>query len=574
MKTILNRILSVFSIHVMVLATIVSCTEKDSPENAGNSGAGIPEGNVEIRIMADRETVLFRNPLSGWVIYAPLMDDVDAFWEAYDNFQSSEGSVRVSDYATVLYLRGSWTDFNPEEDVYIWQDGVDTPQARSLRKLEEGAMERDLKLAFTLKTDSRDANANCTPEYVRRKMIEAYGGDGTRGYFSFTLGTNPPRQYWSPYPDDPVFQECYSRFINALADEYDDAEKTMFISGLGMGKWGEYHTCIYSTCANDDPSDDEAPREAVFEWVTDLYAEAFTEVPVFTNYHKLVGCTIGEGSASSQPERCAISERLLAGAIAKGFSMRHDAFGMRAETFGYASWEKDFIADWTYKVPVIGEGGWIVTQGGYNDKGEPTNYLTQYSGPRELRAGEYEDMKSAYVNMMDLRYDASYIKGETWSWFNDAYDLVVKFLKEDCYRVYPDRVTFPAEMKSGKKYTVQHRWLNLGHAYCPTNIRQYEGRFKVAFAVTDAETGKIVGDNIFFDENARPHDWTGGRSSYMLDITPDDIPAGEYCMCVGIVDMALGNPDEGDFRIGIHIAAQGEFTGDGWLRLGKIRISE
>ena len=66
--------------------------------------------------------------------------------------------------------------------------------------------------------------------------------------------------------------------------------------------------------------------------------------------------------------------------------------------------------------------------------------------------------------------------------------LTEKFVQEDCYRIYPDRVTIPSKMTNGKEYTIQHRWLNLGHAYCPTNIRPYDGRFKVAFAIMNTET--------------------------------------------------------------------------------------
>ena len=83
---------------------------------------------------------------------------------------------------------------------------------------------------------------------------------------------------------------------------------------------------------------------------------------------------------------------------------------------------------------------------------------------------------------------------------------------------------------------------------------------------------EIIGDNIFFDEQAHPHDWVSGRSSYDFTIKPENIPAGPYNLCVGIVDLALGNPDEGDYRIGIRIAAQGDYTEGGWLKLGKVAI--
>ncbi len=548
------------TLFVLSLALIISCTEKPATNTGG--GQAVPDSNTEITVKADRKTML-RNPLSGWVIYAPLMDEasVEKFWYEYDHLNTPAGEVKLSDYATVLYLRGSMTDFNPEEGVYLWNDDIDVtkyPKAAGLKKFEEGAKERDLKLAFTLKTDSRDANAFCTPEYVREKMIQRYGGDRDKalvdyyggsektgtvhtgmGFFIFSLGSTP-RYYWSPYPDDPVFQECYGNFIRALAAEYNDPEKTMFISGLGMGLWGEYHTCIYSTR-------DEKPRQAVFEWVTDLYVDAFDKIPVVTNYHKLVGSTKGSGGADQ------LTPILLNSAIAKGFSMRHDAFGMK-QGYGYGQWEKDFIANWTYKVPVLGEGGWV----------HKHDISVDYASTRELRLGEYEHMHSAYCNMMDLRYNSNVSEGETYSWFNDAFDLVVKFIEEGCYRIYPDKLSLPTTFTNGSEMTIMHRWLNIGHAYCPTNIKQYKDRFKVTFALLDPDTEKPV--KLIFDENARPHEWTNGRKWHTLKTTVDDVPAGKYIWGTGIIDTAQDN------SIGIHIGAKGDYTSEGWLKLSEVTV--
>ena len=229
-----------------------------------------------------------------------------------------------------------------------------------------------------------------------------------------------------------------------------------------------------------------------------------------------------------------------------------------------------------FQIPVIGEGGWIVTQGGYDENGKPKNYLTQYSDARALREGEYEDMSSAYVNMMDLRFDESYVRGETWSWFNDAYDLVLEFLREGCYRVYPYQVTVPVKMVNGQEYTIDHGWKNRGKAYCPTNIPQYQDRFKVAFALLNTETGEIVGDNIFFDETADPSEWTedGGPVGYSLKVTPENVPAGYYNIGVAIIDMFAGDPATGDYRPGIQLSAQNETTATGWLKVKKIAVTD
>lgn len=185
-------------------------------------------------------------------------------------------------------------------------------------------------------------------------------------------------------------------------------------------------------------------------------------------------------------------------------------------------------------------------------------------------------MQGAYVNMMDLRYSENIEKGETYSWFNDAFDLVRQFSEEGCYKVLPDKVTFPVKIVNGKTYTLRHRWVNVGHAYCPTNIKQYKDRFAVAFAILDRNTGKVVktagGYALYYDDNAHLHDLTGGRLSYEMSFSPEGIPVGDYDFAVGVVDKYLSNEKSGDFKIGIYLSAAGEYTDGGWLKIKQISV--
>src|SRR5690606_14517276 len=118
---------------------------------------------------------------------------------------------------------------------------------------------------------------------------------------------------WSPYPDDPVFQEKYETFVRALGERFNDPVAVDFVDGYGLGKWGEGHSMRYL---------DEANREAVFHWSVDLYSEAFTKVPLAINYHRMIGGTKDWGEPDPG------SAALLEYAINKGYMLRHDAFGM------------------------------------------------------------------------------------------------------------------------------------------------------------------------------------------------------------------------------------------------------
>ena len=149
--------LNINTIRQMAMAlvgavAVAACGGKD---NGTETPAGSGE-NVSVSISPDRET-MYRNPFSGWVIYSGLGDGLsDNFWQEYDNMNSAIGKVKVSDYANALLIRSYWSQAEPEEGVYFWDESCNTKPAQRFRMLREGARERGLKLIFQLRADSRD----------------------------------------------------------------------------------------------------------------------------------------------------------------------------------------------------------------------------------------------------------------------------------------------------------------------------------------------------------------------------------------------------------------------------------
>ena len=523
------------SLFYIVLSLLVfgACSKDNGDDIDGGDTTDSIEGNVMVNIVPERNQML-RNPLCGWILYSGLGDGLSTrFWEEYDNMQSSEGPVKVSDYATVLLIRGVWKYLNPEEGVYIWQEDCNTIHAQRYRYLVNGAKERGLKIAFGFSVDSRDKHENSSPDYVRAK--------GAAGFVTTTGST----QVWSPYPDCPIFQECYEKFVKDFAAEMNNHEFVDVIEGVGLGKWGEYHSCMYST-------GNMVPKEPVFDWVTDLYMKYFTEVPVHINYHRWVGSGKEWDGNNYDPD----SARLIDKAVKKGFILGSGAFGMKTY---YSTWEKNLVASYRYKVPVTCEGGWVKSSHGNSIKNDGYN---DYS---DVRRGEFEDARHACANTMDFRYNSNISVGETYSWFNDAFGLVKEFIAEGCYRLYPDRLSLPENTSDGAEVTITHRWVNLGYAYCPTNIRAWKDIYKVAFALLDPETDEPVA--LFIDENAHPHEWIKGKpTSYTFKTQIKDVQPGKYTWAVGIIDTFCDN------KIGIHISAKKNITEKGWLKLSNVNI--
>ena len=515
---------------LLMAAMVAAC--KEPAEGPGGDSRPQETTYATVSIVPDRET-MYRNPFSGWVIYSGLGDGLsDNFWQEYDNMDSAVGKVKVSDYANALLIRSNWSQAEPEEGLYFWDEACNTKPARRFRMLRDGARARGLKLIFQLRTDSRDLHENACPDYVRAK--------GAKGFES----TTGSAKVWTPYPDDPVFQQCYEKFLRAFAREFNKPDEVDWMGSWGIGKWGEYHSCIYST-------GDETPREPVFDYFSDLFLEIFDKVPVCINFHKAIGTGSGD---KTDPD----SQRLVQKGIDKGLCLTSGAFGMHGY---YGSWEKGFIHTQKWKVPIHAEGGWVRashSMSAINNDG--------YKDWAEVRRGEFDDARDACANTMDFRYNSNIGMGETWSWFNEAYDLVLEAIRTQFYRLYPDRIVLPEKAATGSTAKIEHRWVNLGWAYCPTNIKPFKDRFRLGFGLLDPSTGKPV--YIFYDDAAKPCDWTYGTpKSYTFSPTLSGVKAGRYEWGVAILDMSRSTPVPG-----IQIAAKREKTADGWVKLSEVTI--
>lgn len=517
-----------------------ACQEKQA---GGQEGFYNPDGNQEISITPDMNTVL-HNPMNGWVLY--ISADSDPSYFDKEIYVSALGkNVRIRDYASACYMRTEWKKMNPEDGVYFWQD-----PDNNISKLVAKAEEVGLPIAFRVIVDGRDRNGadGATPLFVRdRYGAEVWDSYATTDDEGNVTSSHP--NWFTPLVTDPKFRECYERFIVAFAKEFNDPDRVAFIDGYGLGKWGEGHNvCYEQNNASSDKIEDE--KQETMEWITKLYSGNFTKVPLVINYHRHIATPQSEGHDPSPN-----SEKLLNIAISNGYCLRSDAFGMRNQSWGYTDWEKAFARSWNYKVPIIMEGGYIVSSAGHQSgmKGDG------YNSPADVRQGEYDDSKEAKVNMMDFR-----VGSETESWFNDAFNLVKKFTVEGGYRLYPDKVSLPADIASGSSATIVHRWRNVGWGYFPNNLKQWDYKYKVAFALLDGD-GNVA--RLFVDSSCEPSEWTSTSGySYSFDVTAD-VPAGDYTWAVGIVNTGKDNVPE------IQLAVSPERkTADGWVTLASVHV--
>jgi len=520
----LNRKTLVKLALVLLCFNAFACSSKDN--DPGNEMSGVDGNNTLVKPKYNRSSVL-RNPLNGWVMYAARTADA-SYWDTEFYVSNLGKNVKAIDYASACYIRTSWAAMNPSDGVYAWRD----PNSQ-IGKLIQGAADRGLPIAFRFVVDGRDQGAN-TPQFVF---------DAGATYY-MENSKFPDRL--TPYPQDPIFQKYYTQFIHALAEDFNDPDRTSFIDGYGLGKWGEGHNVVYEDPNTSTGANTEKLKQEVWDWITDLYTQAFTKVPLTMTYHRVIGHPSSDGAVNPN------TDRLLTEAINKGYSLRQDAFGM---TDYYKTWEKEFAKTWNFKRPIIMEGGWIVGQHSYwND---PSGKYRQ-GHPEDVRQGEFDASAEAHVNMMDFRAGA-----ETVSWFENSFTLVQRVVSEGGYRLYPDQVYVPEKVKSDTEVTLSSRWRNMGWGYLPNNIPQWNYKYKVAFALLDGD-GKVK--KVFVDEDSEPSSWLKDNPVSYNFKTTVDVPAGTYAWAVAIVDTTKEN------QPGIELAVNDEKTDEGWVKLLDVQV--
>lgn len=471
---------------------------------------------------------VLRNPLQGWVMYLGRTWD-ENFWDerGYDNMKiaGDTASVRVSDYASCAYIRTSWASFEPAEGKYAWND----PDNR-LMKLLRSVRDRGLRVAFRIVVDGRDQGQN-TPQYV----FDA----GAEGYYD----PKNPGKNLSPYPDDPVFQEKYSKFFREFAKHFDNPEEVEFIDAYSLGKWGESHSMIYK---------DNNNKGKVFDWVISLATDCFKRVPMLIHYHRMLGDPDDDGWGSVPAD----AEKLITTAVNKGFSLRHDAFGMHGY---YQDWEKEMALKWNFRRPIIMEGGWIT--GAHHRYWRDPSGLYREGHAEDVRKGEYDAAAEARVNMMDFR-----INDETRSWFEDAFPLVKGFVAHGGYRLYPASVETPESSRAGKKVNVTTSWENIGWGYCPTNIPQWNQKYKVGIALLDGAGNPV---RTVVEHSSDLSTWLREKgATHKTNFSLKGIAPGKYRWAVAIVDTTNGNLPSLEMAVDSSLLLK-----NGWLPCGEISIN-
>lgn len=482
-----------------------------NPVNLTLTVSGVSEGYINARPSEDTASII-KNPGMGWVLYidqfaqgsgAPPYefpftgDNAQAYWESQDAYASKAG---------IFYIRAPWSQFEPTEGQYAWI------YDENYKALIQGALDRNLKLAFRVYVSSADSYQQATPEYVKQAGAQGFiDGGGSR---------------WTPYYRDEVFQAKFEKFLDAFAEEYNNPDIVDYIDGMGLGWWGEMHHLNIDT---------EAEKNDVFAWITNAYRTRFTKV--------LLGASEG-GDVNQQADNLLKSGEFDV--------LRRDSIGM---TTYFPQGDKDNIASlFNQGIPVFAENGF------HHFVGWQEPWLGNgYVSIKEMLTAVMNDAKYIHANTLDLR-----VPPDAKGWNDYAPELVDDFAINGGYRIVPVSVIYPESIANGNEYTISETWKNTGVGRLPNNRPGWDYKYKVVYALLDQSTGEPVYKTA---SNVEPSDWVKGTNyQYNTPVCFDGVPAGTYDFAVAIADRDKG------YAPAINLAITDEKTPGGWYKLGETAV--
>lgn len=313
---------------------------------------------------------------------------------------------------SVAYLRVLWNDVEPREAEFRW-DLFDA--------LAQNWVAKGKRIAFRIICCNQTENA--TPDWVREA-----GAKGT--WFQYKGGKGGvlfPARRWEPTYDDPVFLEKLENFLRVFAARYDGDPSVAFVDIGSFGMYGEGHTGGTSRLS---------PAE------TDRMARLHMELhrKCLPNTYLVISDDVA-GSVETTP-----TAPLLEWAHDRGIGFRDDSLMCSPSGWYHAHWGRNAARR---RLPVILETG-------------------HYEMCRDRGNWRPERLLEALV-----AHQASYftIHGFPDVIWKDHAEVIRKMNLRLGYRFELREAEFPDEVRAGERFVIRSKWVNVGVAPLPFNVR-------------------------------------------------------------------------------------------------------
>ncbi|MFH1070046.1 MAG: DUF4832 domain-containing protein [Candidatus Glassbacteria bacterium] len=317
---------------------------------------------------------------------------------------------------------------------------------------------------------------------------------------------------WQPDYGSPLFKEKHGNLIRALAARYDGHPDIDHVDIGSVGRWGEWHTS--ETGLN-------MPADSVRTWAVDLYLENFKKTPLVM----LIG-----------------GEKQLEYAVAHHTGWRADClgdYGMFSSTWNHMEDYYQQALDAARANDAWKDGPVVFESCGTIE----TWWKDGFSLDKIISESNRWHGSVVHLGTTDM-------KDMPQEW----YDKTVEWGKKMGYRFVPTRLAHQSAAYAGGRFTLEMDWENRGVA--PIYLRH---RLAVRFL------NEATGDEATVETDADITGWLPGETSYRTTLTvPAGLPAGDYALCIGMLDPYYRTPR-------IKFPIQG-IDSDGWYRLSRVTV--
>lgn len=341
-------------------------------------------------------------------------------------------------------------------------------------------------------------------------LYNEIGGDGTWYNLDWGMG-------FSPNYNNTKLIAYHKALISALGTRYNNNNLIPIIAVGSLGAWGEFHHKKDSTTVIP------FPKESVSDQYVQHYIDSFSK-------KKLV------------------MRRPFQIAKDNGMGLFNDSFGSTSQTYSYFN---DFI-NYGYTDYLTGESHPAMPD--YWKTAPSGGEISSYPGNKYLQdstvAASVQMLKDSHTSWLGPCSPGFQPTGTS---LQKNFDQMLTTMG---YRYVVSSVSHQSTVNTGSTFNVTMGWLNKG-------VAPFYYNWPLELSLADA-AGNIV-TKVTSSEDIRT--WLPGTKSInQVMKIPTNLPAGNYTLCIGIIDPDTGLP-------GIDLAISGR-RADGRYSLSQVTVAQ
>ncbi|MEN6428001.1 MAG: right-handed parallel beta-helix repeat-containing protein [Phycisphaerales bacterium] len=336
-----------------------------------------------------------------------------------------------------------------------------------------------------------------------------------------------------PDLDDPNTLARHLHLIQRLGARYDGHPDIDHIDLGTVGWWGEWHMSSSKTA--------RMPTMETRKLIIDAYVNAFRRTPLLMLIGDAECLTYAVQRGTGWRADC-LGDM---GGFSKNWYHMRDAYPRQIQEAG--------VQDAWKKAPIAWETCW------------------------EMRRWVKEDWSLRYIFNYALALHGSYLnnKSAPLPISDEVRPEVERFLRRLGYRLVLRELKHPRQAQAGATLLIEAKWQNVGSAPC---YRPYRVAYRLANDNGYAKTlvGSVTVEKwmpgsveLFTEEFMKqPPDLPPGEAVSVADriALPEDLPAGQYNLAVGIVGEDSTEPI-------VQLAIKGR-SRDGWYPLSRLTVAD